>query len=280
MDQYLLKEYTYKCSEKFNEICKSIFDYSPITFCSIGRIFNDGTYSGFMSDPIWTDLYLAKHYLPTLSHWAEHHINHAKTGYDLWALSSVFAINAETEELLKDCNLFNYNNGITIIDEYPDYYEITTFASPQLEGIDSFFIEKIDILRSYTLYLKEKILSDKEMAKEFDTTYILPSKIGIKREINNQIMRQPDITHYYLGFPLPEGRYLTKRELACLIPFILGIPKKNISNHLNISIRTIETHLDNIKNKCNCTNLANLRLLFLNNKFVSSMISDVLQEYL
>lgn len=280
MDKYSLNKYTYKCSDKFNHICKTIFDYSPITFCSIGRIFNDGTYTGFMSDPLWTDLYLAKHYLPTLSHWAEHHINQAKTGYDLWAISSLFALNSETKELHKDCNLFNYNSGINIIDEYPDYYEITTFASPRLEGIDSFFIEKIDILRGYILYIKEKILSDNEMSTEFNTNYILPPTAGIRREQNNPIMTKLDIAHYYLGFPLPEDRYLTQRELDCLVPFILGMPKKNIASHLNISIRTIETHLDNIKNKCNCTNLAKLRLLFLNNKFVSSMLSEVLQEYL
>lgn len=280
MDNYSLKKYTYKCSDKFNEICKPILEYSPITFCSIGRIFNDGTYTGFMSDPLWTDLYLSKHYLPTLSLWAEHKIGQAKIGYDLWSISAIFTINSDTKELLQDCHLFNYNNGISIIDEHPDYYEVTTFASPKFEGIDSFFIEKIDVLRNYILFIKEKILSDNELSKEFNTNYILPPAAGIVGEQNHQIMKELDIAKYYLGYPLPERSYLTKRELDCLIPFILGLPKKDVALHLNISVRTIEAHLENIKNKCHIADLARLRLLFLNNRFISAMLPNVLRDYL
>ena len=97
--------YTYKHSDRFTELCKPIFDTSPISFCSIARIFSDGTYTGFMSDPRWTDLYVnKKHYLPTLAIWIENQINRSEAGYDLWTLSSVFSVNAATKELHNDCN--------------------------------------------------------------------------------------------------------------------------------------------------------------------------------
>lgn len=88
--QYPLKNYTYKYSTSFNQVCKTILEHSPITFCAIGRIFNDGTYTGFMSDPVWTDMYFKKHYLPTLKIWTQHIINQVKIGFDLWSISSLY----------------------------------------------------------------------------------------------------------------------------------------------------------------------------------------------
>ena len=46
---------------------------------------------------------------------------------------------------------------------------------------------------------------------------------------------------------------LTKRETHCLYYLARGYPHKVIANLLNISERTVETHIENIKYKANCT---------------------------
>jgi len=45
MNNNISRNFTYNNADIFTEICRPIFDTSPITFCSIGRIFNDGTFT-------------------------------------------------------------------------------------------------------------------------------------------------------------------------------------------------------------------------------------------
>lgn len=45
---------------------------------------------------------------------------------------------------------------------------------------------------------------------------------------------------------------LTKKELLCLFYLLRGASNKDVSKLLNISLRTLETHLEHIKCKLNC----------------------------
>jgi LuxR family quorum-sensing system transcriptional regulator SolR len=273
-------KHSYNHSDKFHQVCQPIFDQSPLTFCSMVRIFKDGTYAAFMSDPVWTDVYINKHYKPTASVWVETSIKLSDFGYCIWSLSDFFDTNADTKNLLHDCNLFHYNNGINIIDQHPDYYDVATFSSPKTEGIERYFIEKQDILRNYILYMKEQIFSDPELSNEFRTHYQLPTIINISETTHINDQAGFDIQKYYLGFPLRDDVYLTQREIDCLLPFLLGVPRKIISEHLKISTRTVETHLDNVKSKCIMTDSSKFRLSFTNNRYISDLLPNIFGKYL
>ena len=271
---------TYKYSDIFHQICQPIFEKSPINFCSLARIFNDGTYTCFMSDPTWTDHYLKQHFKPTISLWIENAISLTAKGYQIWSLSNFFNTNADTKNLLTDCNIFNYNNGINIVDKHSDYYDVATFASPKSEGIESFFIHKQDIIRSYILYVKYKVFSDEILAREFNHHYLIPKSVNILDIIHDTNHLQLEINKYYVGSPLKMDDYLTQREMDCLLPFILGVPKKSMARKLNISIRTIEKHLDNIKNKCLIDDLAKMKLAFSCNHYITGMLATTLTKYI
>ncbi|MBY0545329.1 MAG: helix-turn-helix transcriptional regulator, partial [Gammaproteobacteria bacterium] len=58
-----------------------------------------------------------------------------------------------------------------------------------------------------------------------------------------------EITRHYLG-----NSYLTKREIECIKWSIHGKSAEEIAVIVNISRRTVETHLENIKIKFNCYN--------------------------
>lgn len=280
MNSKNLDTFTYNNADVFTEICRPIFNTSPITFCSFGRIFNDGTFTCFMSNPAWVDVYKKKHYVPTLSLWVEDKIKIANIGHAIWSLSDFYNTNTDTKNLLTDSNLFNYNNGISIVDRHPDYYEVATFASSQVEGIERFFIEKMDILRNSILHIKENIFNDRQLSNEIANQYKLPQSIisdGVNDFLDPPALK---LNKYYIGHPLKDNAYLTQREVDCLVPFLAGVPMKVISLRLNISIRTVETHLDKIKSKCVMPELSNLRLVFANNQYISAMIPKILTMYL
>src|SRR5205814_689580 len=50
----------------------------------------------------------------------------------------------------------------------------------------------------------------------------------------------------------PNDIYLTSRQSECLFFIIRGKTSKEISQLLNISMRTVEDHTDHLKNKFNC----------------------------
>lgn len=59
------------------------------------------------------------------------------------------------------------------------------------------------------------------------------------------------------------GVTFTKREVECLKCLVLGMSMKEIATELNISCRTVESHLKNIKKKTNCYSRSGLVQAFL-----------------
>lgn len=58
------------------------------------------------------------------------------------------------------------------------------------------------------------------------------------------------IRKYY--FSSNHEMYLTAREVSCLAQVALGLTVKEIAQTLGISYRTVESHMNNIKNKLGC----------------------------
>lgn len=63
------------------------------------------------------------------------------------------------------------------------------------------------------------------------------------------------------------GIYLSKRELDCLHPLIRGKTAKEIGKILNLSPRTVESYLENIKSKLSVDSKAELIDLIINKIF-------------
>jgi two-component system, NarL family, nitrate/nitrite response regulator NarL len=58
--------------------------------------------------------------------------------------------------------------------------------------------------------------------------------------------------------PSPQCEELSKREMAVLKELAIGLSNKEIAQSLNISVRTVETHRQNVKNKLNIHTSAGL----------------------
>jgi DNA-binding NarL/FixJ family response regulator len=60
------------------------------------------------------------------------------------------------------------------------------------------------------------------------------------------------IKRLYLG-KVFNNAYLTKREIDILTYVTLGHTSKRIAQRLNLSYRTVETHIDSLKTKLHCS---------------------------
>lgn len=74
-------------------------------------------------------------------------------------------------------------------------------------------------------------------------------------DLDNSLIAQSGYkTDQYIFYEnsLPNAGNLTKKELICLFYLLRGASNKDISRLLNLSLRTVETHLEHIKYKLNC----------------------------
>jgi DNA-binding CsgD family transcriptional regulator len=104
--------------------------------------------------------------------------------------------------------------------------------------------EVIDIFKSHERVIIENVL------------YQSPLYMNYEEDIQGLITEQQQRCH------------LTQREKIILRYLVTGYTNKKISRELGISIRTVETHRNNIMSKLNARTIADLVRLALNNKII------------
>jgi DNA-binding CsgD family transcriptional regulator len=77
---------------------------------------------------------------------------------------------------------------------------------------------------------------------------------------------------YYLGDKFPEI-YLTQREAECVFWIIRGLTNKEVADKMQLSSRTIEYYLRNVRTKLNCYSKSHLIRVLQGAPFLS-LIQD------
>ncbi|MBX9786962.1 MAG: helix-turn-helix transcriptional regulator [Alphaproteobacteria bacterium] len=100
------------------------------------------------------------------------------------------------------------------------------------------------------------------LKKQIDTSNVytpnfLPFNPEVFLSIQNIIFKFKDINGYNSLKKISlciEGNYysFSYREMQCLIPTIKGKTSKEIARLLNLSPRSVEKYIDNVKNKMKC----------------------------
>ncbi len=133
---------------------------------------------------------------------------------------------------------FNYDHGITICCNYPDYREVFNFAAkPENPHILSLYLNNLGILHKFKQdFLKKLAHVIHKLEKEPQIILTNQSKL-LKPEPCSGILAN-----------------LTKRQLDCLTLLSKGLTAKEIARKLNISFRTVEKHIDAMRERLGCKN--------------------------
>lgn len=258
-----------KHGHQFGELCEPIFKATQINYVGLARLYKDGARSYLISNPEWGKVLLENKY--HLAGTEDALLYGPEFSHQLWHASSMFTLNEKTQNLFKDCVANNYGNGITLIERANDFVEFFHICTNSgYERVDPFLENNIDILWNYVLYIRESLAKNKELKNAYNKKYQYNL---ISFDGNSQLNSKPNselhVRKYYLGGYFGDV-YFTTKEMDCMILLYQNKNINEMARILNLSSRTIEAYLENIRLKISCpTKTALVLELSRNNLFKS-----------
>ena len=209
------------------QIMLPMLNVHGVTVFNYYRRYFDDSLIRFSTDSVWTEHYLKKDYLNKMT---------VPQSYLLKPVNYFIWLTEDCPEMLLDAAVnFDTSNGISLAFRHEHYIECFCFASTRNNTaiINNFYLNNLDILKNYCHYFKERadpLLQSAEKNKFIITNQTLESD-----------GKQPLIK-------------LSKRQRDCATLLLKGMMYKEIGAALNLSSRTVETHLNQLKIKLNCHN--------------------------
>lgn len=173
---------------------------------------------------------------------------------------------------------FDYSHVMFIVEKSSEGLEVFVFGSTDENCYATdFYIYNMDIIKTFILYIKEKIYLEKNINQMFDAPFYLPALDGqtisnhkipetIKKRISffmdNEVKR----------FFVDNDTYLTPGEVVCIGFLANGFTAKMSPDILGITKRTYEAHLYKIRQKLECHNNLQIMKMLCNKNMLSALL--------
>ena len=228
-----------------NEICRPLFRELGINYFDYAKFYHDGTYLLLYTDFDWVNFFLNdKQYIKPVSI-----IN---SGLNLWQSY------IDNELLSIGRQQFNHDHGVTLHHDYRHYKEVFNFSAPSENTHAMYlYLNKTQLFENFSKYFLKKtesIRAELEKNKLINNRAIAVNHQQICKSVIDE--RASRVERFISSHML--SKRLTPREAQCLELVLKGMSSKEIGLQLDISYRTAERHIENIKIKYGCKNRASL----------------------
>jgi DNA-binding CsgD family transcriptional regulator len=231
------------------QICADFFKKTPITHFTYSRLYNNGKAMVLVSDSEYHAHFWKKNY-------NEEFFNHYNPG--------IYLARSLCSNAIRDAAEFQINFPMMQIYEKHGYHEgIGLGASANDSSILEFYLNNIDIIESFLYYFKYRAES---LIEESNKYLLLPAKKPIQLSQTNK--NRPPTIKKPLRYIISTARgehHITSREYDCLKLLSNGFTSKQIAQCLRVSHRTVEAHLNNIKQRLNLSYKDELIAVFMSN---------------
>jgi DNA-binding CsgD family transcriptional regulator len=248
----LNKTLSWEYSTHVNEICKELFDSFGMNYFDYARFYPDSSCVLLFSDKGWVNHFLKEqNYIPPPKLLAP--------GCHLWDSY----IDSSILKVAEDG--FNHTHGITFTFQKENYHEVINFSAPSdNKVVQSIYLNRINFLKRFIYYFKERA-ADLIVSLEKDKLSLGPNEIAPSTQslatldaMYNEFVRAIG-EDKFCDFRLALNAFteenhlqaLTLRESECVMGLLAGKSAKVMGRELNISYRTVENHLEKIKQKLN-----------------------------
>jgi DNA-binding CsgD family transcriptional regulator len=239
---YLSRHCSY--NDKINQIIRPLSAAFPFTHIWYYSITSEGHYTCIGSRQDWTEYFFYTEVYKNISSFFRHPRYFRSS-------NMIFKVDKEIADRDQPCHI---NSSLVIVEKNKNGMEGFGFGSDLTNNtIDHIYLNELGLLRKFRDFFKKEAkslilaeeanpLSLKEMigAAVFDSAPPLPQ---IEDRARNQLLR-------YLGLQAPPR--LSPRESWCLALTLQGKSAGRIAKELEISLRTVEYYIENVKNKFGC----------------------------
>lgn len=232
---------------------KESFNISSLVY---QRNFNDGSEIRLSNQPDWIKYFYEQGYI--LISGFEKHPTHYQSSFVVWSHLS------HHQPILQAARGFNIDHGVTIIEKTEDGCEFFFLGTtPDKPYVANLLINNLELLQRFILYFKQQAAP---LLKTADSNrIIIPHKYQHVNSDERGIPFKTDTTasntkqlFKLKKFSLDNSLSLSMREINCAQLLIQGKSARLIAQQLFISPRTVETHVQNIKDKLHCYTKAEL----------------------
>lgn len=270
-------------STEFAELCKPL-ELFRIHHFTYQKYFDNGERISLSNKPQWiADYYNLKLYQSSLF---EKKPSEYDAGFNVWIGDYDLDVYRHGRQY------YNTMHCITITEPCHDGCEHYLFStSPDHESAIQFLANNMDILYHFILYLKDRGATLFAKAKK-NSILVQEAFTGSNQNLNhldNQTLHQQLQAAKKLFFQrtplhrvtLESNTYnqvkLTQRELSCVAYLLQNRTAAETAQLMNLSKRTVESYLDNIKNKLGCNTKLELVKILASSKLAYALLSKPLQ---
>lgn len=246
----------------FTSICNPLLELNIKGFAYL-RFFNDGQYLYLCNDLNWLKFCFENGHTNhnTLLERELIQVRDSKSDLHcfLWPTK-------QTDDLMSALYAFNIWNGLSIYKPREDSIEIWSFATDrEARNMQDFYIQNIEILKKFTAYFNASGSDIILPTRDNLAPYTMPSNVKFSGNHNSAdieaFIEATDINK----FPIITDRgeiFLSKKEILCLNHLAVGKSVKKIGSLIDVSQRTIEKQIENIRQKFGRIDKATLIKIF------------------
>lgn len=224
-------------------VCSPLFKYFSANYFRLLRIYKNGKRVMLCSNPEVLDMF----YGDGLYQYAWLDGNNPKISKNLviWQIEKISMNTTPEHEICRFLKDLSINEGYALIHDFGDFYECYDIAAPGLNIYEA----NLGLLQRFCFYFKQETMG---LLDELAYHAInVPTNITHTESDfveKNKFLNDTKISRFYFD---SKHNYLTVREAECVRYKVSGFSSKEIGNMLNISNRTVEVHLENVRHKIN-----------------------------
>ena len=256
MQHFTIEEQNYRAfkyqesiSDRLNNICEPLVNHLNTPIFGYMRFFSDGQYLTLTNQLSYQESYFENVHSNSLV-WGEH--IYQNQDFKIW----LWPQNPEIESM-KFVYEKNFWNGISITKISDNSLESWCFASDRSSTqMQNFYLRNTDILRTFIHHFNAQA-ADIIHINEHNHHKLSRYKNGlIWPESDHSYKEQSNIRNFLDAIKnatKTNRSKITEAESKCLYHLARGYTMKQIARNLNISPRTVEGHINNIKRKTGYT---------------------------
>lgn len=236
-------------ANEVNDICRPLKDIG-ITYFNYLKIYKDGSRELLTNNAPWIDhFYKNALYLTAGVVDVEHLL---PKGYFLWS-----ELDLNDPAYSQGQESFNIDNGVSFVIKRDEITYLYIFASTKDNmHINNFYIRNVDLFRRFIQYFHDRGSDLIKQAKS--NKIVLPQQqiinsnrlknIEIPSNVRRSFYKKTKMDKFYL-LDVSDDLYLTPKQAEVATYLVVGATAKQCARQLGISYRTVETYIEEIKQK-------------------------------